>query len=298
MITKEIRLKLWEKNNEIFYAVKGEVDARCIKVYFLSEDETNLSLSGKTVKFYARKPDGTQIYNNCDVSTSDNSVTVSVTSQMVSVLGIVECEFQIFNSENDLLKVNGLRIIVTSKGNFTEAVESTSEFNALVTALNQVENLPTDAVKDVKVNGKLIAKDSNKVVNITVPTKIPTFEQGAWTPQLACTYGAAPTYTLTTNKSYYFRIDNLVYINLYIHANVTDVGGGLACLEGLPFEAKNGAARHCIGVSLIGNFNEDTVVIADEEASCLYFTSKTGDYRTWTAGNFFLSASGCYLREV
>ena len=44
MITKEIRLKLWGNNNEIFYAVKGEVDARYIKAYFLDEEEENISL--------------------------------------------------------------------------------------------------------------------------------------------------------------------------------------------------------------------------------------------------------------
>lgn len=297
MITKEIRLKLWEKNNEIFYAVKGEVDARSIKVYFLDEEENNLNLSGKTVKFYARKPDGTQIYNNCEISTSDNSATVSVTSQMVSVLGIVECEFQIFDSGNDLLKINGLRIIVTSKGDFTEAIESTSEFNALVTALNQVENLPTDAVKDIKVNGKLITKDSNKVVNITVPTKIPTFEQGTWTPQLACVSETGPTYTLISNKSNYFRIDDLVYVNLYIHVKITDIGEGNARIEGLPFEVKSGTGRHALAVSLKGNFDSETVVIANEGTSFLYFTSKLGEYYQWSTGDFFISANGCYLRE-
>ena len=70
MVTKEIRLKLWGNNNEIFYAVKGEVDARYIKAYFLDEEEANLSLTGKIVKFYALKPDGTQIYNDCTVDTS------------------------------------------------------------------------------------------------------------------------------------------------------------------------------------------------------------------------------------
>lgn len=45
---------------------------------------------------------------------------------MVSTLGILECEFQIFYSNDLLLKVNGLKIIVTSKGDFSEAIESTS----------------------------------------------------------------------------------------------------------------------------------------------------------------------------
>lgn len=296
MITKEISLKLWEKNNEIFYAVKGEVDARCIKVYFLDEDETKLSLSGKTVTFYARKPDGTQIYNSCTIDTSENSASVSVTSQMVSMLGIVECEFQIFNSENDLLKINGLRVIVTSKGDFTEAVESTSEFSALVTALNEVSNLPTDAVKDIKVNGKLVSKDLNKIVNIT---DVPTFEQGTWTPALSCPFGGPPTYTMQGSEAYYFRIGELVYINFFIEATVTDVGEGVASITGLPFKAKGVDSRHTIALNAKGCFDAaDTVIVLLGNSSALKFTSfGGGEYWPWKAEHFFLSGSGCYLRK-
>lgn len=296
MITKEISLKLWGKNEEIFYAVKGEVDARRMKVCFLDKDETNLNLSGKTVTFYAQKPDGTQVYSNCTINTSENSATVDVTSQMVSVLGIVECEFQIFDSENELLKANGLRIIVTSKGDFTEAVESTSEFSALTTALNQVKNLPTDAVKDIKVNGKIIAKDSNKIVNIT---GIPTFEQGTWTPEISCPAGGVPTYTLIKNTSNFFRIDNLVYINFFMKVNITDPGQGVACIAGLPFQVKSGEGRHSILLNLKGCFDPaDTVVIATAGSHSLKFTSYIGEYWSWKTGEFFISGSGCYLGEL
>lgn len=293
MITKEIRLKLWGNNNEIFYAVKGEVDARYIKAYFLDEEEENISLSGKTVKFYALKPDGTQIYNNCTVDTSNNSATVSVTSQMVSALGIVECEFQIFDSQNALLKANGFRIIVTSKGDFTEAVESTSEFNALTTALNQVENLPTDVVKGIKVNGTLVSKDSNKVVNIAVPA----VSQGTWEPIPSCPVGTPLTYTLILNKSQYYCIGNLVFINLYIHLNITDTGTGVACVDGLPFMVKKNSNWQAITMSLKGCFSSDVVAIACEGTTHLKFCTPIGGLPKWVEGDYFINASGCYLKE-
>ena len=297
MVTKEIRLKLWGNNNEIFYAVKGEVDARYIKAYFLDEEEANLSLTGKIVKFYALKPDGTQIYNDCTVDTSENSATVSVTSQMVSALGIVECEFQIFDSENALLKANGFRIIVTSKGDFTEAIESTSEFNALTTALNKIENVPTDAVKDIKVNGTLVTKDSNKVVNITVPTNIPVVSQGSWNPVPSCPTGTPLTYTLALNKSDYFCIGNLVFINLYIHVNITDIGTGVACIDGLPFMVKKGSNRQAIAMSIKGCFDSDAVAIACEGLKRLKFSTSIGEFQKWSTGDYFINASGCYIKE-
>lgn len=297
MVTKEIRLKLWGNNNEIFYAVKGEVDARYIKAYFLDEEEANLSLTGKIVKFYALKPDGTQIYNDCTVDTSENSATVSVTSQMVSALGIVECEFQIFDSENALLKANGFRIIVTSKGDFTEAIESTSEFNALTTVLNKIENIPIDAVKDIKVNGTLVAKDSNKVVNITVPTNIPVVSQGSWNPVPSCPTGTPLTYTLALNKSDYFCIGNLVFINLYIHVNITNIGTGVACIDGLPFMVKKGSNRQAIAMSIKGCFDSDAVAIACEGLKRLKFSTSIGEFQKWSTGDYFINASGCYIKE-
>lgn len=293
MVTKEIRLKLWGNNNEIFYAVKGEIDARSIKVYFLDEEESNLNLTGKTVKFYALKPDGTQIYNDCTVNTSENSATVSVTSQMVSALGIVECEFQIFGSENSLLKANGFRIIVTSKGDFTEAIESTSEFNALTTAINKIQNLPIDAVKDVKVNGTLITKDSNKIVDITVPT----ITQGSWEPVLTCMSTTPLTYTMSLNESNYICIGNLVFINLFIHVNITDIGVGIACVDGLPFMVQDSASRQALAMGVKGCFNSETVAIACAGLSRLKFSTSIGEYQKWSTGDYFINASGCYIRE-
>ena len=212
---------------------------------------------------------------------------------MVSALGIVECEFQIFDSQNALLKANGFRIIVTSKGDFTEAIESTSEFNALTTALNQVENLPTDAVKDIKVNGTLVSKDSNKVVNIAVPA----VSQGTWEPIPSCPSGTPLTYSLILNKSQYYCIGNLVFINLYIHLDITDIGTGVACIDGLPFMVKKNSNWQTIAMSTRGCFNSDVVAIACEGSTRLKFCTPIGGFPKWVEGDYFMNASGCYFKE-
>lgn len=148
MVTKEICLKLWENNYLTLLANQGEVNSRYVVVYFQDEFENNLNLSGKSVTFYALKPDGTQIFNNCTVDTANNTATVMLTSQMSSIVGILECEFQIFDSNNTLLKANGIKIIVSSKGDFSEAVESKSEFNTLVQAINTA-NTFSSSVGDI-----------------------------------------------------------------------------------------------------------------------------------------------------
>ncbi len=185
MTTKEINLKIWEGNHVTILANQGEVDSRYIKVSFKNQDGNNINLTDKSVIFYAAKPDGTQIFNSCTIDEVNNIATVKVTSQMVSAPGILECEFQIFNSDNNLLKVNGFTIVVISKGDFTEAVESTSEFSALTESINEAKNFSNTALKSIKVNNTEIQKDANNSVNIiTSDHNIPTFEQGTWTPAL------------------------------------------------------------------------------------------------------------------
>ncbi len=142
MVTKHISLDVWTKNYVTVYANRGEIDARYIEASFKGEDGSNISLSDKTVTFYALKPDGTQIYNSCTVNTTNNTATVELTSQTLASPGILNCEFQIVGSSGSLLlKATGLRIVVSSDTNFSEAIESTSEFNALLSTIETAESI-------------------------------------------------------------------------------------------------------------------------------------------------------------
>ena len=127
MITKQISLNTWSTNNAIVYANSGEVDSRYIEVSFKDETQTNISLADRTVTFYAKKPDNNTIFNYCTTNTTNNTATVELTSQALSVPGIMDCEFQIFDGDNVLLKVNGLKIFVSNSDDFSESVESNSE---------------------------------------------------------------------------------------------------------------------------------------------------------------------------
>ena len=141
MITKKIALSTWKINHEIIYANEGEVNCRYIEVSFLDESENSISLSDRNVTFYAKKPDGTNVFNYCTINTTNNTATVELTSQTLSSPGIVDCEFQIFDGNNVLLKVSGVKIVVSFEKGFSDAVESTSEFNVLTSAINEMEGL-------------------------------------------------------------------------------------------------------------------------------------------------------------
>ena len=72
---------------------------------------------------------------------------------------------------------------------------------------------------------------------------------------------------------------------------------GNARIQGLPFVVKDETGRQALTVSIKGNFEPEIVAIASEGTSLLYFTSTLGEYQKWPTGDFFISASGCYLRE-
>ena len=140
MVTQKICLNTCELNHVIIYANEGEVQCRYVEVVFKDDETNDLSLSGYDVTFYAKKPDGTSIFNNCTVDTVNNTATVELTSQTLSVSGVLECEFQIFNSNGPLLKVGGLKIAVAPEKGFSEAIESTDEFNVLIAAINEARS--------------------------------------------------------------------------------------------------------------------------------------------------------------
>ena len=172
MTIKQVNLDIWNTNNIIVYANSGEVDCRYIEVSFKDDSQNNISLSNKSVTFYAKKPDDTTIFNYCTVDTTNNTATVELTSQTLSVPGILECEFQIFNGDNVLLKVDGLKISVSNSNDFSQAVESESESNVLTSLINNVNknseaignlaNLTTTKKSNVvsainELNGKIIS---------------------------------------------------------------------------------------------------------------------------------------------
>lgn len=156
MTTKEIILKVWQENDIIVLSNHGEADSRYLKVSFEDAESNKVSLQGKSVTFYAQKPDGTKVFNSCDVDSSENVASVLLTSQILSSAGILECEFEIFDSSSKLLKVNGIKIIVADCTDFSEAIESTSEYNALVEAINQAESFSNSigSISDLNTTSK------------------------------------------------------------------------------------------------------------------------------------------------
>ncbi len=230
MVTKQIDLDIWNKSNVVVYANTGEIDSRYIEVSFKDENQNNIILLNRNVTFYAEKPDGTTIFNNCTVDTTNNTATIELTSQTLSVPGILECEFQIFEENNVLMKVSGLKIFVSSSKDFSQAIESTSEYNALTSLICDIE---ANTEKIGNLNNLTTNKKTNLVsaineLNIKILSPYSLYFNSS---------GTKSTITLSDNAV------NYDYIEIYyqkdagnmLHTKIYDPNGKLLTLNSVTY---------------------------------------------------------------
>ena len=159
MTTKSITLNVWQPNDVRVQVNQGEVNSRFLEIKILDKKKA-FNLTGKTVIFYATKPDGNLIFNDCEIEKATNGiVTLQLTSQMSIVPGIMrDCEFHILDEELTKLKVKGLSIEIARCTDFESAIESTSEFTALTQALDEV-NKVMEAYSEENIMGKIMSMD-------------------------------------------------------------------------------------------------------------------------------------------
>lgn len=141
MTTKEITLKAWLENNETVSAYQGEVDSRFLQISLIDNNGA-VNLKNKTVQFYAKKPDGTTIFNNAEIVDENNGIiNVMLTSQMSAVDGILpNCEIIVNDLEGATLKFKGINIIIIKTLPDTD-IESSSESTTLQEIMLKINDM-------------------------------------------------------------------------------------------------------------------------------------------------------------
>lgn len=142
MTTKFITLNVWDPDPVRVKVNQGEVNSRFLRAQFIDKNQP-LDLEGKTVFFYAKKPDGNLIFNTCEIiDEKDGTVNLAVTSQMSIVAGkMKDCEFQVIDADLSKLKIKGLIFEIEPCTDYDSAVESTSEFSVLDQSIKEVQSL-------------------------------------------------------------------------------------------------------------------------------------------------------------
>lgn len=146
-VTHRLRLDLLKGGSQGCIRVKrSENGARrlAISLYANSVPYTPNAEHTRVV-FRAIKPDGTNIYNAASIT--DNTVTVNLTTQTVTVLGAVKCELSIYGNNNTLLYSPQFEIVVEDYLYSDDAVESTDEFTALTEAISDIDELSAEITR-------------------------------------------------------------------------------------------------------------------------------------------------------
>ena len=157
-------------------------------------------MTGKTVTFYATKPDGNVIYNLCTLDDATHGiVSVCLTSQMSAAAGKMPCEIHVTDTNAATLKFVGLELEIIKCANLDDAVESTSEFTALQVAMAEF------STAEVKIDGHLADKNNPHEVTTTQIGAVPstrTVNSKALSSDITLDYsdvGAVPS-TRTVNS--------------------------------------------------------------------------------------------------
>ena len=159
MTTKSITLNVWQPDDVRVQVNQGEVNSRFLEIKILDKKKA-FNLTGKTVIFYATKPDGNLIFNYCEIIDAQKGlINLAMTSQMSIVPGIMrDCEIDILDEELTKLKVKGLSIEIIRCTDFESAIESTSEFTVLDEAFADVKKV-MDAYSEENIMGKIMSMD-------------------------------------------------------------------------------------------------------------------------------------------
>ena len=129
---------------QTIYARCGDVEGMVL-CFHLSNGAADYKIENTdTAVFRALKPDGTYIYNNCDVDMVSGMASTVITSQCVASEGIVEGELQILDSEKVLYSPK-FKIIVESNLYDDSAVESASEYTELTTMIASAQTAISNA---------------------------------------------------------------------------------------------------------------------------------------------------------
>ncbi|NBI05758.1 BppU family phage baseplate upper protein [Senegalia massiliensis] len=123
-------------------AKQNDTNSRTVQAT-ICDDGIPLKLTGNTISFYAKKPDGTKIFNTVNILDDENGlVEFNLTTQTLAVEGEVKCELTIFDeAEGVILSTAIFNISVIETIRDDNAIESSNEFNQIIQVLNRLSEI-------------------------------------------------------------------------------------------------------------------------------------------------------------
>lgn len=138
-LAKEIIIDVEQFHVPDIDAKQHDLKSRFLKIKLFNEaKEFNVNDRDLAFKFFARKPDGTEVFNNCTVE--NNFVVIELTSQTLAVAGKVKAELMIYGKVNgEVLTTKPFIINVIESINSQSAIESTNEYSVIMNIVKELE---------------------------------------------------------------------------------------------------------------------------------------------------------------
>lgn len=120
------------------FAKQGDQESRFVEIVPLNNGQSYVLEDGITARIGCTKPDGTTVLNNCTIT--DGKIYAELTSQILAVHGLVTADIGLYKG-TALLSSQVFYVKVAKTAYDPDAPVSSDEFNALIDAFNQVDNL-------------------------------------------------------------------------------------------------------------------------------------------------------------
>lgn len=156
MNTKIVKLDINRNLYDTLTAKQGDTQSRFL-LFQLLDGAIPFSLENRSVKVFATKPDGKEVFNDLIINDRVKGYcTLELTNQMLAVPGLLKLELMVIEGEKKLT-TNVFYMDVKKSINSENAIVSTNEFSALLNglaSLNEYDNYKNEiaAARDGEVN--------------------------------------------------------------------------------------------------------------------------------------------------
>ena len=128
----KLNIEINQKVTDIITAVQDDTNSRYLDVQ-LFDNGTPIDLTGQEVRIYLQKPDGTNIWNDGEVTNAtEGRCQFLLTTQTLAVCGVLETQISIWQNNEEILSTEVFKIFVTKSLRSDGSIESSNEYGSLV----------------------------------------------------------------------------------------------------------------------------------------------------------------------
>ncbi len=156
-IIRRIKLDFARESHMVkIFAKQGDINSRYVEIEPLENGLRYQIPDGVIARFAAKKPDGTEIFNDYP-TISENIITVVLTEQTLSAAGDVECDIQLYDeASGQVLKAQ--TFVIRVRPDVLKNAKSSNEYQSYEAALLRIEKSKVQAVEAVEAAKNALAE--------------------------------------------------------------------------------------------------------------------------------------------